>query len=188
LIGEELAAFKEDFPDGGPDVEWGASKRLGKDDWILRQLFEKSGFNPDKWSHWRLLLGILGEFYIDADRPDTYQPKYTLAAVKAHTWTDAELDRLFSEAAELARTHQKPRWSLERICEELISKKTFPYTKADGEDEYKPKALLRKVKAIIKNKREMIENGRLDGDPEQRGRTIRLLSYFKSNVRRTTKI
>jgi hypothetical protein len=188
LIDEELSAFKEDFPDGGPDVEWGDSKRLTEDDWILRQLFEKSGFNPDRMGHWRLLLGMLGEFYVDAARADTYQLKYTAAAIKAHTWTDAELDRLFDEAAELARTHQEPRWSLRRICEELIEEERFPYKKADGVgQQYELTTILRTLKKIIGNKREMVASGRFDDKPEIKEHTKRQLSYFKFNVRRSVK-
>ena len=41
LIDEELKAFKDDYPNGGPDVPWGNSIRLGEDDCILRQLNEQ---------------------------------------------------------------------------------------------------------------------------------------------------
>ena len=41
LIDEELKAFKDDYPDGGPDVPWGNSIRLDEDDCILRQLNEQ---------------------------------------------------------------------------------------------------------------------------------------------------
>ena len=41
LIDEELKAFKDDYPNGGPDVPWGNSIRLDEDDCILRQLNEQ---------------------------------------------------------------------------------------------------------------------------------------------------
>lgn len=180
LIDEELQMFKTEFPEGVPEGPWKGSLRLDKDDWILRQLFEKAGCDPDKRGHWRLLLGVLAEFYVDPDAPDNYERKYTPAALNAHSWTEEELDRLFDEASEVAKAH--PKWSRPKICEELIARKRFvPPHRKDPHEKYKSSTLVKNLITVLASKKEDLNSGRLDADPSRKTTTELKLSYFKFN-------
>lgn len=178
LVREELKSLKEDYPDRGPDVEWLNTMRLDEDDWILRQIFDMSGLDRTQLSHWRLLLGILAEHYIDPDAPDTFERKYSPAAIAAYKWDDAELERLFDEAAELARQHQSPRWTRPRICKELAKQNKF---KRADESRYEASTLVSKLNEILDSKQADRKSGRLDGDPVKKADVELKLSYFRFN-------
>jgi hypothetical protein len=175
-IRDELQSFKEDYPNGGPEVEWLNTMRLDEDDWVLRQIFQLSGFNQNRLAHWRLLLGILAEHYVDPDAPDTYVRNYSPAAITASRWDDSELERLFNEAAEVALA--KPRWRRPQICEHLASRKRF--VMADGSS-YKATTLLRNLKKILESKAADVASGRLDDDPPKKADVERKLDRLRYN-------
>jgi hypothetical protein len=187
LIAEELESFKTNYPDGGPNVPWGNSLRLDEDDWILRQLFDMAGCDPSRPGHWRLILGVLAEFCVNPALPDTWVRKYSPAAVNAYTWSDEQLDKLFEEAAEIAKNHQKPRWGREKICEELIRRKSFvPKSALARFPKYSLKSMVRNLLTIVHSKREEVSSGRLDGDPQLKERRQAQLSLFKFNNKEQT--
>lgn len=180
VVLEELEDFKVSFQDAGRPLlfEWGNSLRLGEDDWILRQLFEMSGCDSTQIGHWRLLLGVLAETFIDPDRTDTFKRKYSPAAVQATRWKVSVYDRLFNEASELARVHQKPRWGRQKICKYLADNRRF--SSANGKW-HGVETLRDRLNEVLKSKRSALAAGEFDADPQKKTDVARKLSYFRFN-------
>ncbi|MGY3427893.1 hypothetical protein ACVWZW_008397 [Bradyrhizobium sp. F1.13.4] len=107
LIADELESIKllAEEANGDLDVPWGNSLKLDEDDWILRQIFRKSGLNPKRAGHWRLLLGILAEFQVDPNEYDDFKRGHVADDISSTRWKPDEREELLGQASALAIKH-----------------------------------------------------------------------------------
>jgi hypothetical protein len=184
LIADELESIKllAEEANGDLDVPWGNSLKLDEDDWILRQIFRKSGLNPKRAGHWRLLLGILAEFQVDPNEYDDFKRGHVADDISSTRWKPDEREELLGQASALAIKH--PKWGRARIAEELRKDPKWARTGRAWKGQLnKASAIKRVLEDIISEKRVALKEGKYDSYPAEKARVQELLAHFREQRR-----